>query len=90
MLVKTPLSCGNLPVRIYIHREDLFVGFSSRYRLHRLVCVEQHDTALDAIKRFEATDFDMKKLRAQAEKFSNERFRKEMKAFADKALKSQH
>jgi putative endonuclease len=42
---------GNLPVRIYIHREDLLVGFSSRYRLHRLVYFEQHDTALDAIKR---------------------------------------
>src|SRR3954465_4133263 len=42
---------GNLPGRIYIHREDLLVGFSSRYRLHRLIYFEQHETALDAIKR---------------------------------------
>jgi putative endonuclease len=42
---------GNLPVRIYIHREALLPGFSSRYRTYRLIYFEQHDTAIGAIAR---------------------------------------
>jgi len=42
---------GNLIARIYIHREDLLDGFSSRYHVHRLVYFEQHETALAAIAR---------------------------------------
>jgi putative endonuclease len=42
---------GNLAARTYIHREDLLTGFTSRYRVHRLVYLEQHETPLAAIAR---------------------------------------
>jgi putative endonuclease len=42
---------GNLPERIYIHREDILPGFSSRYHVHRLVYFEQHDDPYAAITR---------------------------------------
>ncbi len=45
------------------------------------------DSVVEAIKRFEATSFDVKKLRTQAERFSNQRFRREFKAFDDNCLK---
>ena len=42
---------GDLPVRVYIHREALIPGFSSRYKTYRLVYFEQHDGAYEAITR---------------------------------------
>ena len=42
---------GNLPPRAYIHREALVPGFTSRYRIHRLVWFEQHEDPLTAIAR---------------------------------------
>lgn len=42
---------GNLPERIYIHRNDLLRGFSSKYHVHRLVYFEQHDDPYNAITR---------------------------------------
>ena len=42
---------GNLPARIYIHRESLIPGFSSRYKTHDLVYFEQQDTPSSAITR---------------------------------------
>jgi putative endonuclease len=42
---------GNLPARIFVHREALIEGFSSRYRTCRLVYMEQHDRPTDAITR---------------------------------------
>jgi putative endonuclease len=42
---------GNLPERIYIHRNDLIRGFSSKYHFNRLVYFEQHDDPYDAITR---------------------------------------
>lgn len=44
------------------------------------------ESLVQAINRFDAMEFDTKKLRARAEQFSNERFRKEVAAFAQKAL----
>ena len=42
---------GNLPGRIYMHREELIASFTARYRVHRLVYFEQHDDPLAAITR---------------------------------------
>ena len=42
---------GNLPGRIYLHREDILPGHSSRYRTHMLVWFEQHDDPVEAITR---------------------------------------
>jgi putative endonuclease len=42
---------GDLPVRVYVHREALIPGFSSRYKTYRLVYFEQHDSAYEAIAR---------------------------------------
>ncbi len=42
---------SDLVARTYIHREDILAGFSSRYRVHNLVYLEQHETALGAIAR---------------------------------------
>jgi putative endonuclease len=42
---------GNLPKRIYIHREALIPGFSSRYKTYRLVYFEQHADPRSAILR---------------------------------------
>jgi glycosyltransferase involved in cell wall biosynthesis len=41
----------------------------------------------NAIKQFEKKKFDPKECRKQAEKFSKERFMKEMKAFVDSSLR---
>ena len=41
----------NLPARAYVHREALIPGFTSRYHVHRLVYIEQHDDPLQAIAR---------------------------------------
>ena len=37
--------------RISIHRQDLLVGFTSKYGLHMLVYYEFHETMDDAIRR---------------------------------------
>ncbi len=37
--------------RTWEHRTDAISGFTSRYSVHRLVYVEEHTTALDAIRR---------------------------------------
>jgi putative endonuclease len=42
---------GDLPARVYVHREALIPGFSSRYKTYRLVYFEQHDGAYEAITR---------------------------------------
>lgn len=42
------------------------------------------ESLTEAIKRFETMRFDPKECRMQAEKFSKERFKKEMKVFIDK------
>jgi len=45
---------SNLIARIWQHRNDLVVGFTSRYRIHQLVWFEQHDTMESAIRREKA------------------------------------
>ena len=42
---------SNLPSRIAQHRDDLVPGFTRRYKLHRLVWFEQHDSMGEAIHR---------------------------------------
>ena len=42
---------SNLLVRIAQHRDDLVPGFTRRYKLHRLVWFEQHDSMDEAIRR---------------------------------------
>ena len=42
---------GNLPGRTYVHRKDILRGHSAKYRIHRLVWFEQHDTPRAAILR---------------------------------------
>ncbi len=42
---------GNLPRRLYEHRNELIVGFSRRYHTRYLVHVEQYSNMLDAIRR---------------------------------------
>ncbi len=42
---------NNLLRRIEEHKRGLTSGFTSRYRLHKLVYYEVHSTALDAITR---------------------------------------
>ena len=42
---------GDLAARIYVHREALIPGFSSRYKTYRLVYFEQHHEPLAAIAR---------------------------------------
>jgi putative endonuclease len=42
---------GNLIARTYVHREDIVVGFSSRYKTHLLVFYEQHRDPIEAITR---------------------------------------
>jgi len=37
--------------RAWEHREGLVEGFTKRYRLHRLVYVEEHDSITQAIQR---------------------------------------
>ncbi|AKJ95123.1 endonuclease [Thioalkalivibrio versutus] len=42
---------SNLLVRIAQHRNDLVPGFTRRYKLHRLVWFEQHESMDEAIRR---------------------------------------
>ena len=42
---------GDLVARIYIHREDILSGFSSKYHTHNLVYFEQHEDPTEAITR---------------------------------------
>ena len=42
---------GDLPGRIYTHREDLVDGFTSRYGVHRLVWFEWFEQVEVAIRR---------------------------------------
>ena len=42
---------SDLVRRIWQHRTGVFDGFTKRYRLHRLVYFETHDTMYDAIRR---------------------------------------
>jgi putative endonuclease len=37
--------------RAYEHREGLIEGFTKRYRLHRLIYVEEHESIAAAIQR---------------------------------------
>jgi putative endonuclease len=40
---------GNLPGRIYMHREEILRGHTARYHIHQLVWFEQHDDPAEAI-----------------------------------------
>jgi len=42
---------GDLIGRVYIHREELVLGQTSRYHIHRLVYVEVHEDVEAAILR---------------------------------------
>jgi putative endonuclease len=42
---------SNLVQRVWQHKNDLVDGFTSRYRLHRLVYFEMHSCMEEAIKR---------------------------------------
>ena len=42
---------GNLPGRIYLHREEILGGQTARYHIHRLVWFEQHEDPREAILR---------------------------------------
>ena len=42
---------SDLPGRVWQHREGITKGFTSRYRVTRLVWFEVHETMDDAIKR---------------------------------------
>jgi len=42
---------GNIESRILQHKNAVYEGFSQEYRCHRLVWLEQHTTALNAIAR---------------------------------------
>ncbi len=42
---------GNLPGRIYMHREKILRGHTSKYQIRQLVWFEQHDDPLAAIAR---------------------------------------
>ena len=42
---------GNLPGRIYMHREKILRGHTSRYQIRQLVWFEQHDDPIAAITR---------------------------------------
>ena len=42
---------SNLPGRIYQHREEITKGFTTRYRIKRLVWFEVHDRMDTAIRR---------------------------------------
>ena len=41
----------NLPKRVWEHRNSILEGFTSRYRVHRLVWFEQHTEMEPAIQR---------------------------------------
>jgi putative endonuclease len=42
---------GDLLGRIYLHREKILAGHTSRYSITKLVYFEQHDTPISAITR---------------------------------------
>lgn len=42
---------SDLVKRIHEHRNDCAEGFTKRYRVHRLVWFEQHETMISAIAR---------------------------------------
>ena len=42
---------SDLIKRVYQHRNNLVAGFTSKYRVHRLVYFEQHRDVLSAIQR---------------------------------------
>jgi putative endonuclease len=42
---------GNLPRRVFEHREGLIAGFSKKYGCKILVWCEMHETMIDAITR---------------------------------------
>jgi putative endonuclease len=42
---------GNLPGRVFLHREDILAGFTRRYGVHRLVWFERTDRIDAAIRR---------------------------------------
>ena len=42
---------GDLPGRIYIHKEDILDGFTRRHGVHRLVWFQWTDSAEAAIRR---------------------------------------
>jgi putative endonuclease len=44
-------STRNLVQRVYVHREALIPGFSSRYKTFRLVWFEEHDSVASAYYR---------------------------------------
>ena len=45
---------SNLARRIWEHRNDFVPGFTARYRVHRLVWYEVHDSMYEAISREKA------------------------------------
>ncbi len=42
---------GDLPRRIYEHKNELMEGFTKKYHVHKLVYFEEYSKALDAIAR---------------------------------------
>ena len=42
---------GRLSERIWIHKQDLVDGFTKKYRVHRLVYYEMHETFEEAFLR---------------------------------------
>ncbi|WP_114239757.1 GIY-YIG nuclease family protein [Dyella sp. C9] len=45
---------SNLPARIWQHRSDVVEGFSQRYKVHKLVWYEMHESMESAIRREKA------------------------------------
>ena len=45
---------SNLPRRAWEHRDGVVPGFTSKYKVKRLVYIEQHPTAESAIRREKA------------------------------------
>ena len=42
---------NDIPRRVYEHQHDLVPGFTSKYKIHHLVYVEEFDRASEAIAR---------------------------------------
>ena len=42
---------SNLIQRVWQHKTNAFPGFTAKYKVHRLVYYECHDSVLEAIKR---------------------------------------
>lgn len=45
---------SNLPGRVWQHRNGVVEGFTKRYKVHRLVWYEVHETMISAISREKA------------------------------------